>query len=264
MPILPRVDRAIQRGRGKTAGKIGQTFAQRRLMPNSTGSIFIQAPITTQFPVMLTRAKKVDVEDEIFTLIALTATCDNRQLQLGDLLTETGYGAELTSYVYAQRRPMKPTIWMRTESVATITRPNAEAATDPASNTTPVTPSVTFGDYTPPGVGPNTYAGRDPATDLTLSLIAGQYSFGNGPAAQVPIGIAPVSRVGTSGGTQFAENLSQTRFYGYLPPMPGVTLQRLDRIDVPARGTSYVVQMTYANSVGLVGTVCVLEQDDQP
>ena len=261
------LDSMMARQRGVRAAYRGLPYDVRRLSSASNVSVLSGRPLLAQLPVIMERVTSKDViEDEPFSLVIFEGDCDWTKLQLGDVLSEYGTNALLdgATFVYAQHRPTREAIFVRTESVATITRPNAEAATDPASNTTPVTPSVTFGDYTPPGAGPNTYAGRDPATDLTLSLIAGQFSFGNGPAAQVPIGIAPVSRVGTSGGTQFAENLSQTRFYGYFPPLPGVTLQRLDRIDVPARGTSYVVQMTYANSVGLVGTVCVLEQDDQP
>jgi len=261
------LDRILSYGGGVEAGITGQRYDVRRLTQRSNGSILTQAPVIPSFPVVLERttSKKI-IEDEPFSLVIFEGDCDYSKLQLGDVLSGSGLDpfGSASSFVYAQHRPTREALFVRTESVATITRPNAEAATDPASNTTPVTSSVTFGDYTPPGAGPNTYAGRDPATDLTLSLIAGQFSFGNGPAAQVPIGIAPVSRVGTSGGAQFAENLSQTRFYGYIPPLPGVMLQRLDRIDVPARGASCVVSMTYANSVGLVGTVCVLEQDDQP
>lgn len=261
------LDAMMARQHGVRAAYRGLLLDVRRLSPASNVSVLSGRPVLSQFPIIMERVTSKDViEDEPFSLVIFEGDCDWTRLQFGDVLSGSGLDpfGSASSFVYAQHRLTREAIFVRTESVATITRPNAEAATDPASSTTPVTPSVTFGDYTPPGAGPNTYAGRDPATDLTLLLIAGQFSFGNGPAAQVPIGIAPVSRVGTSGGTQFAENLSQTRFYGYVPPLPGVTLQRLDRIDVPARGTSYVVQMTYANSVGLVGTVCVLEQDDQP
>lgn len=269
MAYTSYLDRILSYGGGVEAGITGQRYDVRRLTERSNGSILTQAPVIPSFPVVLERttSKKI-IEDEPFSLVIFDGDCDYSKLQLGDVLSGSGLDpfGSASSFVYAQHRPTREALFVRTESVATITRPNAEAATDPIATpgAVPAAPGWTYGDYTPPSAGPNTYAGRDPATDLTLLLIAGQYSFGNGTPAQVPIGIAPVSRVGTSGGTQFAENLSQTRFYGYLPPMPGVTLQRLDRIDVPARGTSYVVSMTYADSVGLVGTVCVLEQDDQP
>lgn len=250
------LDQIIATGNGIAASIEGQQYQVRRLTPRTNGSILDSKPIGTVFAKITRSTSKALFENQTFDSLIYEAEVDWRSLLLGDVLTEIGPKSDGASYVYAQHRITNEAFWARAEHVATISRPNAEIVDDPA---TELESGWTFSQTTP---GNDDYAGRTDATDAVLSLTNGKYSFGGGIPARIPVGITPIARVSDSTGKDFAENVARTRFIMYVPPLPGVELQRIDRID--CGDASYDVVMAFTNTVGLVGSACVIEQDDTP
>ena len=241
---------------GIAAAIDGQTYQVRRITPRTSGSVLDSKPIGSVYAKITRSTSKALFENQTFDALIYEAEVDWRPLVLGDVLTEVGQKSDGASYVYAQHRITNQAFWARAEHVATISRPNAEIVDDPAVE---LESGWQWSQSTP---GNDDYAGRTDATDAVLSLTNGVYSFGSGTAAKVPVGITPIARVSDSTGKDFAENAARTRFIMYVPPLPGIELQRIDRID--CGDVSYDVVMAFTNTVGLVGSACVIEQDDTP
>src|SRR5580704_10290457 len=132
------IDGKIQYGRGRAAQVLGQTHDVYRLTEQTNDSVLGEKPTLVDFPARIRRTtSKMVLEDTIFDLIAYVALCDNTKLVLGDTLKETGYKSQSANiYTYAQQRPTRETVFMRTETNSFLSRPMptaGQAAQLPAS-----------------------------------------------------------------------------------------------------------------------------------
>ncbi len=263
---LPILDGAIQTGRGVAAGVIGQTYDVRCLyQPTAaTGSISSQVPVYTNYPARLRRTmKKVAIEDETFTLICFEATCDNRiffNLNANGTqpieMTETGYESGSNAvYAFAQARPTRETLWMRTESNIAITRMNPSAG---KASQQPISGWV--------GADAGTYGGVQKDTESVLTLNSGAYTFSDASAspASIQCGIQPLNRLKdatkSSAAGKWPVTLYRELYLAYIPLLPGEQLNELDRLNFP-NSDRYEVAIIYTSeNTGISGYLMVVEK----
>jgi hypothetical protein len=255
---LPLLDGVIQMGRGIAAAVIGQTYDVRRLTQPipATGSISSQIPVWTNFPARLRRiTSKLAIEDDIWGLICFEATCDNRQLQLLDELTETGYEAMTNGcYIYAQARPTRETLWMRAESNIAITRmmPTAGAAAQQPS-----------AGWVADTVGLGTVQ-KD--TEHVLTLNNGVYAFSGAGAspASIQCGLQPTTKLTDTSKSSAAGSwptaLYREKFLAYIPLLPGEQLVELDRLNFPNSDRYEIGTIYTSETTGIAGYLLILEK----
>lgn len=249
---LSDIDGAIQEGRGAAAATIGQSYDVRRLTTTTAGSITNEVPLYTNFPAIIRKAQKKQIENTTFDLQVFEATCDNTYLQLGDVLTETGYRNDSGMYTVAQMRPLRPTLIVRTEAAITITRPRPKggrASQQPAQ-----------GAVLAPG-----YLGTGKKNEWPLTLVDGLYSFEpSGSAAVVPCGLQPLNRVRdgskNDAAGQMPTSLYREHFLAWLPLIPGDQLQELDRLNFPNADRYEIALLYTSETTGLSGHVLVVEK----
>lgn len=250
MSFLPDLDAIIQEGRGIASSLLGQTYDVRRLSATTSGSIMSNAPVIASFPAYIRKAKKVAIENQTFDLEVFEFKCDNRTLQLGDVLKETGYQARPSNvYVFAQYRPPRETICVRVEAWVSITRPQPKGGA--ASQQ--------------PGAGvvrQSRYMGVTKAGEQVLTLVNGTYAFdaaGSTPAS-VPAALSQLNRVRDgSDPKNLSTPLYRTHWAAYLPPLD-VKIDDLDRITF-GNGDRYEATSVYpAMDFGLQGTIMILEK----
>lgn len=247
------LDSMMARQRGVRAAYRGLPYDVRRLSSASNVSVLSGRPVLSQFPVIMERVTSKDViEDEPFSLVIFEGDCDYSKLQLGDVLSEYGTNALLdgAAFVYAQHRPTREALFVRTESVATITRPVDAPARAAAS----ALPTANAGPYIVSDEEADVEEGPTADGDV-LTLAAGTYAFqpaGSTPA-QVPIGIEPTSRTGQSREDAQPTSSDATRFVGYTPALP---IQERDEIAVGSK--RYLVLEATTRYSGFVGTIMLL------
>lgn len=252
MTRIAYIDGKVQRGRGKASNVLGQTYTVQRLSAAVNGSITNASPLYTGFPASVAKASKMKIENQTFDLQVFTATCDNRNLQIGDLLTETGYGSDGGAFTLAQKRPLRETILVRTESSITITRPKpagGQASQQPLQGST---------------IAPG-YLGVNKAGEWPLTLANGMYAFEpTGSPAVVPCGLQPLNRVrdGAKGDAagRLPTALYREHFLAYLPLLPGETLNELDRLNF-GNSDRYEVALFFTSAQrGFSGYICIVEK----
>lgn len=250
MTRIAHIDSKIQRGRGKAASKLGQTYTQYRL-GSTSGSITSGTPIATNFPARIAKASKKAIENQSFDLLVMEATCDNRTLEIGDLLVETGYGSDNGQYWVAQKRPTRETLWVRAESNCNITRPMptaGAASQQPASG-----PELVDG-----------WAGVQKDTEQILTLQNGLYSFtstAGATKAVIPAGLQPLNRIKDARDPDIPTALYREHFLVYLPLLPGAILNELDRISFSNMGDAYEIALMFTTEqTGLSGWILIVEK----
>lgn len=263
MPSFERIDKKIQYGRGRAAQKLGQPYNVFRLTAQSNGSVIGAVPTLRNVPMMLKRTtSKSKLENVILEALAYTGTTDNRPLLPGDLLQEFGYESPGGVYCFAQRRPLKDSIFVRCENGASIYRPRplAGAADQQPSNASP-----------PTTIRNTDYGGLSTANRETVVLIDGVYSFelsgtidpNTGhpyPPASIPVGLQQQNRSRDGRMPDIPTGLPRTFFVIYVSPMPGAEVAELDIIKA-ANADQYVVrQIQETDPVGFIGTICVVEK----
>lgn len=249
----PIIDGVIQLGRGVEAAVWGQTHSVYRLTDSTNNSVMAQTPLFTNYPARIrrTRSKEV-IEDAVFDLVVFIATCDNRELVLGDTFQETGYGAQSSNiYTFAQVRPTRETVWIRTELNCTLTRPMptaGQAAQLPASG-----PAEVLG-----------YGGYQKDTEQVLVLANGEFGF-SGVAglmpASVQVGVQQLNRVRDSNEPkQMPTRPYREHFLAYIPPTPGEELNEKDIINA-GNGDRYVIMsLLQTADAGIAGWICICER----
>lgn len=246
---IAKIDSAIQQGRGAAAQVLGQTYSQYRLTTTTNNSILSGPPINSGFLARLERTtKKIEVENQFFELVVFKATCDNRTLQLGDVLQETGYEAQPTTYVFAQARPTRETLWIRTEFNVFISRPYSEAAR--------MDQMPTSG-----GVVLNGWAGTYKSNEQILTLTNGMYAFkSTGTEASIPCQLQPLNRIRDPKDPKIPTAFYREHFLAYVPDVPGEQLKELDIINC-GQSDRYEIAVIYnPGDVGLTGSVCIVEK----
>lgn len=219
--FLNIIEPAVQQGRGAAASVLGQTYNVYRLGGTTNNSIVSGTPAITGFQARLRRSKKIAIENQTFDLLVYTAMCDSRSLQLQDVLVETGYESDGGTFVYAQHRPTRETLFVRTEFNVSVTRPMPLAG---RSSQFPTSGNLRVSGY----------SAIDRDTEWPLTLSGGLFAFAqSGTQCSLPAGLQPLNRVrdGSSLGTP--TDLYREHFLIYLPMIPGDQLNELDRIAFP-------------------------------
>jgi len=253
MSTLGYLDAILASASGLAASVEGQRYDVRRLSSASNVSVLSGRPVLAQLPVIMERVTSKDViEDEPFSLVIFEGDCDWTRLQFGDVLSGSGLDpfGSASSFVYAQHRPTREALFVRTESVATITRPVDAPARAAAS----ALPTANAGPYIVSDEEADVEEGPTADGDV-LTLTAGTYAFqpaGSTPA-QVPIGIEPTSRTGQPREDAQPTSSDATRFVGYTPALP---IQERDEIAVGSK--RYLVLEATTRYSGFVGTIMLL------
>src|SRR6185437_11055391 len=108
------IDQALQLVQGAIASVLGPTFDVYRVVDTSNGSIFDGPPVLSGFPISPVKTGKKFIENQTFDLLGFIGTCDNRQLEYGDVVIKTGYDPRTTDvFVFAQLRELGPSIFVR-------------------------------------------------------------------------------------------------------------------------------------------------------
>jgi hypothetical protein len=271
---MPQIEDALQQVQGVAAAILGQTYNVLRLGNNASGSIFDEDPIATNFPLSPLKASKKSIENDTFNLLVFIGTCDNRTLQLGDLLVETGFEAEAGNawggssawggagaewgggtadvFAFAQRRPMHESLFVRCESQISITRPQPHGG---QSGQQPVSGWVDA-----PG-----HMGIDKAREWPLVLTDGSYDFvppstPNVIPAAVPAGLTQLQRLSDARDPDIPVTLYRERFMAYIPLLPGVQLTELDRINFPNEDRYQLASLYTSEQTGLAGYILICEK----
>lgn len=246
---VQRFDRKIQRGRGKAANKLGQTYDVRRLNASTNVSVTSNRPVLYGLAARIEKTtSKVKIENSTFDLQVYKATTDNRQLHVGDVLTETGFEAQPVSYIFAQRRPTRETLWVRTEFAVSITRPRSDAG---RVDQMPAQGGATL----------DAWSGGYKANEQILTLTSGLYSFQqSGTAAVVLVGMQPLNRLSDASVKGVPTAFYRERFVCYVPELPGDQLMEEDVINV-GLSDRYEVALVYSSDqVGFTGYICIVEK----
>ena len=255
---IAQIDSAIQQGRGAAATILGQTYDVYRNGPQTNVSVISSGSLTIHnYPMRIRRSQKVAIENVPFDLLVITATCDNRQLQLGDILVETGYEAQPDNrFCVAQIRPTRETIMVRVENPAAIQRPQPDggaASQQPISNGVPGTCVMAVG-----------YGGITPFNREILTLTDGAYAFlpagSTTPQASVPIGIQQRSRTRDRRDPGLPTRIAESEFYAYIPDCPGVEFAELDVIKATHEDNYEIRSLFTSDQSGLQGWICLLRK----
>jgi len=252
MSSIARFDRKIQRGRGKAAHKLGQTYTVQRWTPTTNVSVTSNPQVVVGLEIIPDKTSRKDlIENDTFGLQVFVATCNNKKLLIGDVLTETGYQARKNNvFTVAQIRPTKATLLVRTEFACGLTWPRPHAG---QSSQQPVS-----GSQEETG-----YGGSDDASEWILSLVNGDYFFTNAlgaTPATVQCGIVPRERVRDGNFLGTPTDLPRAQFIVYVPNLNGQALDVYHRIKFP-NGDKYEIK-SFGNSddAGFEGYVCVCEK----
>jgi hypothetical protein len=250
---MPQIDGAIQAGRGVVGAVVGQPFQVRRLDGNTNASITNNAPIISAFPAKLSRTtRKVDFENEPFSLLVYEAKCDNRLLKIGDHFTQYGYDSDGSSFIYVAQRPLKPTLWMRVESNIVITRQMPQGGR-------PSQQPPLGGAIAAPG-----YFGVWKAEEQVLTLTDGLYAFLDPDEvvtpAVVPAGVQQLNRIRDAPRPEIAVTHYRDHYLAFVPLIPGENLQELDILNF-GNGDRYEIASIYtSDAIGMAGYFSVCEK----
>lgn len=249
---ITKIDTAIQRGRGAAAKVLGQSYVQYRLTGATNTGVVSGTPITSDFLARLSKTtKKAAIENEVFGLQVFEAMCDNRTLQIGDVLVETGYESLANNvFTVAQIRPTRETLWVRTEFNCALTRPRPRAG---QSSQQPASGFQSMPQY----------GGTDDKGEWILELVDGLYGFTSSPGvtpASVQCGLVPLNRErdGSSLGTP--TDLPRAHFIVYVPNLPGQPLDVYDRIKFPNADKYEILSFGNSEEAGFEGYICICEK----
>lgn len=249
---VAQIDAAIQAGRGAAASVLGQTYTQYRLSSTSSGSITSGSPIATNYPARIERiTERKKIENQTFDLLVYEAMCDNRTLEIGDLLVETGYGSDGGQFWVAQKRPTRETLWVRAESNCNITRPKGTAGNAEQQPTSG--PVLVDG-----------WGGVEKDTEQVLALQNGLYYFTSTAGvtkAVIPAALQPLNRITDARDPDLPTTLYREKFLVYVPLLPGCVLNELDRLSFGNMSDAYEIALMYTSEqTGLSGWILIVEK----
>lgn len=254
----------IDYGKGKAANKLGQPYTVYRITSAAAGD-FPNGWVTveTSVPVLRRRVNERLIESalEYSGTLWYNITADMTDFLLGDVFVCTdpaynpgvsyGTGAtaipggsvfEINSFTFCWHQPINKAIGARIDRRCQILRP------------------LGVPDRRPDGSNSWRQA-NDKATPLILNK--GVYSFA-APASTgswIPIGLSATARPGK--GDNFPPAvpgmIGYSRYYGFVPHLPGYEPSEGDRI-ITEDGARYVVHNPYRQEEGVVGQQLALER----
>lgn len=262
------LDSKVQYGRGKAAGVYGESYNVYRVTTQS-GSYLDGPPVISDFAVSPVTAKKTSIENESFRLQIFDGTCDNTKLKLGDILVETHVfdDRQPDKIVFAQRRPFKGrSLFVRTEANITITRPQplgGQSGQQPMAE-----PGTAAAVIKAPG-----YIGLTKQNENGLLLSNGGYFFTNNAQfnepqinsplsglAGVPAALLQLNRIRDATLPKIPTALFREHFVIWLPPLNGVQIQELDRLNFPNSDRYETASVYTSDMTGLIGYVCICDK----
>jgi hypothetical protein len=251
---MPIIDSAVQQGNGAAAAVTGSQYSIYRLNENSGGSVFDGTPLATNFPMYIKPAGKNLVENDPFNLQVKIAICDNRILQLGDILVETGYESEEGNiFIVAQIRPTNytySTIVCRAEATVSVTRPQplgGQSGQQPQS-----------GWIAAPG-----YMGIDKQNEFGMVLQDGGYFFTQNQLpslAGVPAGLSQLNRIRDGSDIKIPTAFYREHFVIYVPLLTGIQIQEFDNFNFPNSDRYKAASVYTSEATGFSGYICICEK----
>lgn len=256
----------VDYGRGKAADKLGQPYTAYRITSAATGD-FPTGWVTVEenVPILRRRVNERKIEsaleyagtlwyDLVFNaddfLVGDTFICTDPPYSPG---VSYGPGAtaivggsqyELNALAFCWHMPVNQNIGARIDRRGQVFRPLQQPRTTTGPN-----PRLVW-DQTANGAMP-------------LILSGGLFSFGDPTetASLVPMGFSSTARPGR--GENFEPHVpgmtGLTRYYGYVPYLPGYEPAEGDRL-VTEDGARYVVMNPYRQEEGVIGSQLALER----
>ncbi|HET9029263.1 MAG TPA: hypothetical protein VFN49_03730 [Candidatus Aquilonibacter sp.] len=255
MTNVAALDAGLQAMRGGYASLRGQTYSVYRLSSATPGTgILTGTPVLVGYACAFRRLTSLNaIESTPFDLVCFEGFGDNRELQLGDVLVETGTGAlPANRYTFAQARPTRESIYVRTEFLCSVGAPVPHAGAASAQPSSGWTYESGYG-------------GMDDANVSMVELVSGVYQFNPTPGvagASVPCGITPFNRVRDGSTLGTPTDNERARYVAYVPDLgSSAVLKPGYRLTVLATGESYLIS-SFINSegAGLFGYVCLCEK----
>jgi len=243
---MPQIDDAIQQAQGAIGAVVGQTYDVFRMTNTTSGSILNGPALYTGFPLSPAKAQKKHIENTTFDLQVFVGTCDNRDLEIGDVLVETGYEAlENNIFIFAQRRPMGVSLFVRGEVKGFISRPNTGAGS--SSQQTPGSGVVVD----------DAWGGTYKGIEEYLTLTNGVYTFQSPPdastGATLPIGLQPLNRVRDGTIPKVPTIQYRTHHLAFVPMLNGEQLNEQDRINASSSDRYEIMEVYASADAGLDG-----------
>lgn len=253
MTQIKRLDQRLQRGLGRAAAVIGQTYDVYRLSDATNVGVVSGKPVIPGFAATTRRiTSKTAINNTVFDLLCFVADCDNRSLQIGDVLVENGYKTDGGVYTYVQQRPMQESLWIRTEFNIFLSRPATRSG---ASNEQPSSGAV----------AKTQRAGTYKGIERVLQLENGDYFLSNiGDSgvtpANIQAGLQPLNRIKDAREPGLPTTLYREHLLAYLPLMPGFQPNELDRLNFPNSDRYEIALVFTTEQVGLSGYICIVEK----
>lgn len=252
MTRIAYIDGKIQYGRGRAASVLGQPFNVYRLTDNTNTGIVTGSPVIANFPANIGKHSK-NLDDQLLESIAVELRCDNRQLQLGDVLVPVkSYGSQPKDiWTIVQKRPLGKTFAIRTNFLATISRPNPSSG---AASQQPTGGGVT---------APKGWSGVWKENDLILTLVNGDYGFSSDPSAipaQVYVGLQPNGRIRDGNTLRVPTEQWRDQFAMYVPMLGGEMVNELDRIHLGQSDGYETAKLHIPAGTQFYGQILVVEK----
>ena len=229
-----------QFGRGLAAEMLGQPFIVYRL--NTTSSELVIAgenQILSDFRAKITRTRQTKfVENEYMHVNPFEFLADSSKVQLGDVLMQNDqvYGGN-AAYTVASKRPQKPLVCVRTESLAMIWRPDGGEASG--------------------------YSAPTAAKRLPFVLNNGVFSLGTtadqAHPAVIPVGVQSIGQMKGLKPERLPMDTVTSWWFIYVPNFPGLTRLRdgdiIEQIslDSAEKSRRFRINIEYTSPVGLEG-----------
>lgn len=203
----------INFGRQFAANLIGQPFEQYRLTANSSGDIIAPENLIGSINSKITHTRQMkDIENDYLHTNPFEFLIDMSAVELGDILVQNdpAYGGN-TQYAVASRRPLKPTLTVRVETIANIIQASS-------------------------GRSSGNYAGSTRKNGVPYVLTNGVYAPNTiGDASNIPVGIQYIGQLKVMNNDKLPLDDTLPHWFCYLPYLPGLDgVRENDIIQVPA------------------------------
>lgn len=250
MSRIRQLDQLLQRAKGKAANVYGQTYDQYRLSNQTPNSGILNGlPIASSVAMSLKKAQKTVIEGESFSILTMNAMVDNRNLQIGDLLLETGYEANAGVYAVAQIRPLRATLLVRCEQTGYIIRP-----TPLGGNANQMPPS---------GASWNQqYGGYAEGSQQYATIQKGTFTFApSGAMAELAFNLTPTNRIREMRDPKFATQVANQQYLAWIPAYPGLEIRETDYFQLTDDSLKLkIVQLYQPQNVGFTGYTVIVEE----
>jgi hypothetical protein len=251
-----QIQTKIDRGRGKAGLRVGQPYTVFRIQAN--GAVQMLDPLNQLSGTAYVLRRKVHNDQALeaptrMGTLFYEVVGDFSNYIVGDVFVQAdtfyGVGAtqvnyatlQMNAWVLASHAPVKKSLAARVDRFAQVYRPDISPA---------------------PPLADIKYWEAFTLTQATpLVLTAGQFGFGSQAqaACYIPVGLQSSDRVLGRLLEDVPGMVGKTRWFSYVPPLPGFTFREGDLL-VMQDQSRFVVFHPYSQEAGLVGSQLVLER----